>query len=388
MRTVPAFVTLLSASFLASHVAGQVTGREIYEFSGSQYQPLGVVAGPDGVLYGMVGGGNGSVFELQPPATPGGSWTETVLYSFTGQNGDGWNEWPSLGILTVDSSGNIYGTTNGGGTYNAGIVFELQPPLASGGAWTETVLYSFPPNGGLGGFASTEMVIVEHGVLYGVYTAGGDYGLGMVFELRPPASSSGGPWVFTTLYSFTGGGDGAFPAVLTRGPGGVLYGLAGAGGSTGQGAVFELSPPVVPGQAWTEKVLYNLLGGKAGYGAVGLVMGSDGSLYGLSVSTVFQLTPTVTGSTAWTETTLYSLGEADSTIVERNGTIYVTTWGGNLSFGGNLYQLQQSQGGGPWIATLIHQFYGYGVPWGSLVLNQNGTLLGACLAGFIYELKP
>src|SRR5579871_1973984 len=188
MRTPMVFVALLSAAFSASHSAAQVTGHAIYEFGSSQTEPLGVVAGPNGVLYGMAAAGHGSVFELQPPAAPGGPWTEATLYTFTGQNGDGSNGWPSMGVLAVDASGNIYGTTTGGGAYGGGTVFELQPPQSSGGAWTETVLYSFPPSGG---FGFTAMVIVEHGVLYGVYTGGGAYGLGMIFELHPPTSSSG-----------------------------------------------------------------------------------------------------------------------------------------------------------------------------------------------------
>jgi len=91
------------------------------------------------------------------------------------------------------------------------------------------------------------------------------------------------------------------------------------------------------------------------------------------------------------------LGGPDSTIIERNGTIYVTTSLITCVFGcygGGVYQVQQQ--GGAWTGTLVHQFYGASEPWGSLVMNLNGTLFGAALGGpdgltgqgFVYELKP
>jgi uncharacterized repeat protein (TIGR03803 family) len=103
-----------------------------------------------GNLFGTTGaGGNagadcqaesgGIVFELSPPLSPSGSWTETVLWNFDGGGGCGPN-----GNLIVDALGDLYGTTMTGGEANRGTVFELSP-TASG--WTETVLYSFCPKG-------------------------------------------------------------------------------------------------------------------------------------------------------------------------------------------------------------------------------------------------
>jgi len=66
---------------------------------------------------------------------------ETVLYSFGSSGNDG----QSPAVLTFDASGDIYGTTNLGGTYNAGTVFELQ--RATGGGWSEKVLHNFDTNG-------------------------------------------------------------------------------------------------------------------------------------------------------------------------------------------------------------------------------------------------
>ena len=95
-----------------------------------------------GNLYGTTtaGGGvdgNGTVFKLTPNAN--GSWTESVLYSFSSfKKGDG--DEPGSGLI-FDAAGNLYGTTFGGGAYGPGAVFRLTPKAH--GSWTETVVYSF-----------------------------------------------------------------------------------------------------------------------------------------------------------------------------------------------------------------------------------------------------
>jgi uncharacterized repeat protein (TIGR03803 family) len=72
----------------------------------------------------MKGGtwGNGTVFKLTPAR---GAWTETVLYNFTGHNGDGAAP-GCIGHLILDGSGALYGTTQSGGASNAGTVFKLE----------------------------------------------------------------------------------------------------------------------------------------------------------------------------------------------------------------------------------------------------------------------
>jgi len=130
----------------------------------------GTHPGRGGVFYGttFAGGsgtpcsfpvinGCGTVFQLTPPSTPGGAWTEAVLYSFAGENGDG--AFPSGGIV-VGKGGVLYGTTEYGGSSGScvfydsvpgcGTVFQLTPPLTAGGAWTETVLHNFSGENGDG----------------------------------------------------------------------------------------------------------------------------------------------------------------------------------------------------------------------------------------------
>jgi len=107
------------------------------------------VADSSGALYGTTAwGGNtasgdygGVVFKLSPPAAPGSPWVESVLYKFQGGDfsRDGANPYCTL---VFDSAGNLYGTTEDGGQYEAGTIFQLVPPAAPGGAWTENLLYS------------------------------------------------------------------------------------------------------------------------------------------------------------------------------------------------------------------------------------------------------
>ena len=89
-------------------------------------------------------GGNylgGTVFELTPNGS--GGWAETVLHSF-GKGADGYQ--PTYGSLIFDAAGNLYGTTQLGGSSNSGTVFELTPD--GSGGWAETLLDSFDATDG------------------------------------------------------------------------------------------------------------------------------------------------------------------------------------------------------------------------------------------------
>jgi len=121
-----------------------------------------LVFGASGALYGTTqqGGksGSGTVFKL---TQSGGNWAETVLYNFTGAS-DGGN--PVSGLL-FDASDALYGTTNSCGASNDGTIFKLVPPALSGGSWTETVLHSF--TGSDGAFPFAGLISDASGALYG-----------------------------------------------------------------------------------------------------------------------------------------------------------------------------------------------------------------------------
>jgi uncharacterized repeat protein (TIGR03803 family) len=227
------------------------------------YSPAGdIIADASGALYGttIAGGkqrgvgcveGCGTVFKL---SRGHGRWSEELLHSFSGANGDGSE--PFAGLL-MGASGALFGTTYQGGdpkcSRRCGIVYELQPPANRGGSWTETILHAFSGHGGDGTMPMSRLVQDASGALYGTTVAGGSYacgssqGCGTVFKLTPPAEPDGA-WKESILYRFRGThGDGWDPTSrLTFGPDGSLYGTTFLGGlkvcSNGCGTVFKLSP--------------------------------------------------------------------------------------------------------------------------------------------------
>jgi len=219
---------------------------------------------------GYYGGQCGTVFELSPPKTKGGKWTEKVLHNFAGvaqgkQHGDGAT--PNGGLV-LDRKGDIYGTTQIGG-YNCphhssegcGTAFELRE---KSGTWTEETLYRFKgvPDGA---FPSAGITLEENGALYGTTAQdGGGNSSGTVFRLLPTAH---GFWREQILHSFQDGGDGAEPrAGLMAGTSGELYGTAsGGGGSDFAGTLFRLKKDAMG--SWTFTVLYSFKGVNNGDGA-------------------------------------------------------------------------------------------------------------------------
>ena len=154
----------------------------------------------------------------------GEGWSETILYNFTNQNGDG--GFPNQ--LTAGADGVLYGTTAYGGVNGDGAVFELRPPSVAGGAWSETIIHSFDRS--TDGFSPSAGVIVGKGVLYGATPGGGPYGSGgTVFVLSPP-TVAGGAGLSTVLHAFNGSqpDGGTDPqSQLTLSREGILYGTTG-----------------------------------------------------------------------------------------------------------------------------------------------------------------
>lgn len=139
----------------------------------------GVVFDANGNLYGTTGYGGshyrGDVFKLSPSE---GSWTETILHTF----GYGDGNFPFAGVI-LDGAGNVYGTTASGGKGGAGTVYELSPQ--AGGLWTETILHNFQDNFFDGYSPESSLVMDSHGNLYGTTQDGGSSSGGTVFEVTP-----------------------------------------------------------------------------------------------------------------------------------------------------------------------------------------------------------
>ena len=254
----------------------------------------GLTFGADGNLYGAAGlggdlgcghGGCGTIFELKRPAQQGGKWRFRVLYTFDGSGNNGAE--PFAGV-TFDEKGNLYGTTNYGGTFGYGVAYRLAPPAKKGQSWIETVLYSFNPSNNIGSSPEGPVIFDGSGNMYGTTAFGGDlncaggFGCGVVYELSPP-TQKGRDWTYTTLYAFTGGNDGAIGgSALLFDSEGNLYGTT-TEGYTFAGTAFRLSPPANGGGPWTETTLHGFTG-KNGDGAVptGLAWGKWGDLYGVT----------------------------------------------------------------------------------------------------------
>ncbi len=200
-----------------------------------------VTLGPDGTLYGTTfagGVGYGTVFNLRPPATVCRAvlcpWTETVLYRFTGgrDGGFGGSSLSFADALVFDQAGNIYGTTPIGGAYGDGVVFKL---ILYGQSWTESVLWSFT-GGSDGGNPLSGVIFDSAGNLYGTTEGGGAHQAGVVYELSP----SGSGWTQQTLYSFSGEDSDGYPfGGVTMDAQGNLYGTT--GGTFGNGEAYELT---------------------------------------------------------------------------------------------------------------------------------------------------
>ena len=259
--------------------------RTLYAFTGGTdgagpYR--GVIIDKAGNLYGTTNfdGANsyGTVFKLT--RQPGGTFAFSVIHNFGGP-GDGISPY----ALIFDAHGNIYGATDEGGLYNRGVVFEL----ARDQGWSETILYSF--TGELdGGTPNAAVTLGPDGNLYGTTLQGGNIttcgysvGCGTVYELTHSSNSG---WTEKILFRFSGGIYGQFPlSQIAFDSFGNLYGTASEGGNlscgngNGCGIVFQMTPS---GEDWTYNQLYSFSGGSLDGASpnAGVTIDNANNLYG------------------------------------------------------------------------------------------------------------
>lgn len=357
-------------------------------------QPVaGLVFDQAGNLYGTAaegGTGAGAVYELSPIS---GGFKQTVLYKF-GANGASDGAYP-LGSLAFDLNGNLYGTTEHGGTYNGGTVFQLSPGLSG---WTETTLHSFG-NGSDGLFPTGGVAIDGAGNLFGTTINGGVNtncaysgtisSCGTAFEL---SSKSGGGWTYAVIHNFGHTGDAYFPAGLTLDSSGSLYGQCSLGGQYGKGLVYKLSPG---SSGWTETILRQWGNGADGsypYGT--LTFDSAGNLYGTTsqsgvkgnMGTVFELVP---NGNQWVEQRQYYFGintdgqfPFSGIVLDSSLNLYGTTHNGGSQGYGIIYQLTPNSTG--WTEKILYNLAGAndgGISSATLVLDASGNLFGTASYG-------
>jgi len=389
----------LVATLAFGGAARAATEKVLYSFSGGadgNGPTSAVVFDAGGNLYGttQAGGsaGFGTVFKISPSS--GGTWLESVLYSFLG-GADG--NTPAASVI-FDNSGNLYGTTYFGGTAQLGTVFKLSPNVD--GTWTKTTIHTF--SGPDGSNPTANLVFDTVGNLYGTTSTGGSTDGGIAFELAP---NDGGSWSEKVIFNFpnnTAGGADPY-AGLTLDSSGNLYGITLYGGNKTLGNVFELSPS---GAAWTIKNLHAFAGSSDGeYPEASVVFDTAGNLYSTTVAggtatcscgTVFRLKPS---GTRWTETVLHSFngtpgnGPFAGLVLDSANNLYGTTYETSTRIGGMVFRIDLATGA----FTDLHNFAGAGDgtgPLGTLILDSTGNLYGTTLsggasgAGTVYEVTP
>ena len=360
-------------------------------------------------------------------AAPARAATYNLIHRFEGGS-DG--EYPMTDMV-VDSSGDVYGTTQYGGGdgcpfyslayIGCGTVYEF---THSGTIYSENILYRF--RGGFdGGYVSSGLTRDPTGTFYGVTSNGGftvtcknayARGCGTVFELAP----NGSGYAERPIYRFRNDTDGFLPSgTLAEDASGALYGTAYRGGvacslgPTGCGVIFKLAPNGQGG--FTFSVLYHFAGKRDGATPVGgLTLGANGVLYGVTLEggsnkpcyapppprrlgcgVLYRLRP---GPSGYTEDVLYRFrGYEDGAqprarpLIGRDGTLYGTTLYGAAGFSncriqygcGTMYELQPS-GTGFKKSTLIDYSWTLSgsSPIAGLTMDSNGALLAtAQLAG-------
>ncbi|MGC2111441.1 MAG: choice-of-anchor tandem repeat GloVer-containing protein [Candidatus Korobacteraceae bacterium] len=325
---------------------GGWTEQVLYSFapgSGGSSPLGGVILDDAGNLYGTTcsggSGGNGTVFLLSPDGD--GNWTEQILYDFA-QSGQG----ACPNGLIRDAAGNLYGTTIMGGSNDNGTAYELEAD--GNGTWTHKILHNFG-NGHDGYYPVARMTWDSSGNLFGTTESGGSHpNCGTVFKLTANAN---GRWTEEVIHNFGFEDDGQSPeGGLVRDAAGNFYGTTAHGGSFNRGVAFRLTPK--PGGGSTERVLHHF--GYADDGQdpwAGLVWDDAGHLYGTTLyggshgyGTVFVLTPAMDGGSG--ERVLHHFGDGrdgqnpETTLIwDSNGNLYGTASYGGVHLYGAVFEV-------------------------------------------------
>jgi uncharacterized repeat protein (TIGR03803 family) len=325
----------VTANFAVNELPASSSPTSLWSFTngldgGNPYASL--VQGVDSNFYGTTYNGGsfavGTVFRISP------SGSLTSLWEFTGSN-DGANP---QGGLVQGSDGNFYGTTAYGGANGDGNVFRISPSGSLTNLWSFT-------GGEDGAFPLAGLVQGSDGNFYGTtYGSGsGSSANGSVFRI----SASGS---LTNLWSFTGGNDGANPmAGLVQGTDGNFYGTTYGSGSgpDANGSVFRISP------SGSLTTLWSFTGGNDGANPMaGLVQGSGSNFYGTTAyggangyGTVFRISPSGSLTNLWSFTGATDGANPQAGLVQgTDGNFYGTTYGSGLgpSANGNVFRISPS----------------------------------------------
>jgi uncharacterized repeat protein (TIGR03803 family) len=361
---------LMSTSWTVSDVA---------DFNGTNGEnPLaGVYRDSSGNLWGTTyGGGSSSDGTIYKVAA--GTSTVTTVLNFNGTNGSG--PW---GDMVADSSGNIYGTTSEGGAYTYGTVYKI-----AAGTNTVTTLDSF--NGTDGAYPDDGLFLDSSGNLWGTTESHGANGVGTVFKIASGSST------ISLVNSFSSAtGSQPYGGLIVDSSGNV-YGTTTSGGSGVGGTVFE-----IPSGSSNINVLaaFSSSSGSVPYG--GLVRDSSGNLYGTTTAggansdgTVFEL---VSGGNTITPLVSFNGTNGsqprDPLLIDSSGNLYGTTYEGGASNAGTAFEIVNGTGTVTTLASFIGTT-GNGPEVGKLVMDSAGNLYGTTWSGGansdgnIFEVTP
>ena len=312
-----------------------------------EYPIAGLVLATDGSFYGTtyLGGthNGGSIYRITSAGTL------TTLYSFCAQAGCTDGKYPYAGALVQGGDGDLYGTTQGGGTHNGGTVFKI----STSGALT--TLYSFCSQTSCadGKTPESALVLASDDNFYGTTLAGGANTYGTIFKITPSGTLS-------TLYSFcpqSGCLDGQAPyAGLVQGSDGDFYGTAYAGGAHSSGTVFKITSTDTFSLLYSFCVQSGCPDGEAPTGA--LIQGSEGNFYGTAYSgggsnfggTIFKITPAGAFTKLYTFCVQSPCSDGASPFAgllrANDGLLYGTTEaGGGVNSAGTVFRLSTSAQG-------------------------------------------
>jgi uncharacterized repeat protein (TIGR03803 family) len=293
--------------------------------------------------------------------------TFSVLYNFGSNSGD-----PSRpaysGIIAQGRDGNLYSTAPAGGTC-CGALFQITP------AGKLKNIHNFTGNNNDGAFPQGGVTLGTDGNFYGTTYEGGSVTAGAVFKVTPGGT-------YTTLYSFTGGKDGAYPyAPPVEGNDGNFYGTTTAGGNTtvcgsGCGTIYKITPAGV----LTTLYEFDITHGYEPYGP--LVLGTDGNFYGTTpagtsanAGVVFRISPAGKFSLLFSFDGTHGETPFAGLVQGADGNFYGTTIYGGSAGGGVVFKIAPSGK-----LTVLHNINGTtdgARPYGGLVLASDGNFYGA-----------
>ena len=342
--------------------------------SNGRYPHGSLMQATDGKLYGMTSAGgandNGVLFQFDPSTSV---YTKKLDFAGT-SNGD-----TPYGSLIQATDGKLYGMTSSGGTHYSGVLFQFDPATS---VYVKKLDFEQTTNGS---YLSGSLVQASDGTLYGMTYGGGANNLGVLFQFDLTTS------IYTKKLDFSGTTNGSNPyGSLMKATDGKLYGMTSAGGANGQGVLFQFDPTT---SVCSKKLDFaGITNGS--YPAGSLIQATDGKLYGMTSAggannngVLFQFDPTSSGYVKMADFNSPIKGSypTGSLMQATDGKLYGMTNHGGANDIGVLFQYD------PLISVYTRKLDFAGnsngsYPRGSLIQATDGKLYGMTNQGGVNDL--